>query len=297
MIQQFPMKALQALLPLAFAEDEGPGDVTSEAVIETGHRSRASLLCKAEGVLAGSPLVEAAFRYRGLAPRIEWTAHEGDAIHPGAVLAKVEGETAGLLLCERIILNFLQRLCGIATETRRFVEAAGPGTKILDTRKTLPGYRLLDKYAVAVGGGTNHRQGLFDQVLIKDNHAEACGTVRMAVDKAVKRVGRAYAVEAEVRTLDELETLLDAPVDVILLDNMDDADLRQAVKRAHEVAPHAKLEASGGMDLERVRRLRNAGLDFISVGALTHSVRAFDLSLKFGVTASASKTSGKNARR
>jgi nicotinate-nucleotide pyrophosphorylase (carboxylating) len=286
MIPAFPHKALQALLPLAFAEDEGPGDVTSEATLDAGHRSRAALLCKENGVLAGVPVMEAVFRHRGLAPRIEWLAREGDAVQAGQVLARVEEETRGLLVCERILLNFMQRLSGIATATRRFAEAAAP-VKILDTRKTLPGYRELDKYAVAVGGGVNHRHGLFDQILIKDNHAAANGSVRAAADRALARAGRAYKVEAEVRTLEELESLLDAPVDILLLDNMDDATLARAVARARAAAPHLKLEASGNMTLERARALRNSGLDFISVGELTHSVRALDLSLKIGSAAPA----------
>jgi nicotinate-nucleotide pyrophosphorylase (carboxylating) len=214
---------------------------------------------------------------------VEWKAREGDAIRSGQTLALLEGETRGLLLCERILLNFLQRFCGIATVTRRFVEALGrSSTRVLDTRKTLPGYRLLDKYAVAVGGGTNHRQGLFDQVLIKDNHAAACGSARIAAEKAAARYGRSYPIEAEAGTLEELESLLDAPVDSILLDNMSDARLRKAVWRARAAAPGIRLEASGNMDLARVRRLRNAGLDFISVGGLTHSVKSLDLSLKIG---------------
>jgi len=275
----FPHKALQALLPLAFAEDEGSGDVTSEATLDAGHRSRAVLLCKEDGILAGVPVMEAVFRHRGLAPRIEWLAAEGDAVKAGQELARVEDETHGLLVCERILLNFMQRLSGIATATHRFVEAAAP-VKILDTRKTLPGYRELDKYAVAVGGGVNHRQGLYDQILIKDNHAAANGSVRAAVSRALSRFGRSFKVEAEVRTLDEIETLLDAPVDILLLDNMDDATLAAAVRRVCEAAPHLKLEASGNMNLERVRALRDSGLDFISVGELTHSVRGLDLSLK-----------------
>ena len=281
MIPVFPHKALQALLPLAFAEDEGPGDITSEATLDAGHRSRGSLLCKEDGVLAGVPVMEAVFRHRGLAPRIEWLAQEGDAIQAGQTLARVEDETRGLLVCERILLNFMQRLSGIATATHRFAEAAAP-VKILDTRKTLPGYRELDKYAVAVGGGVNHRQGLYDQILIKDNHAAANGGVRAAADRSLSRFGRSYKVEAEVRTLEELESVLDAPIDILMLDNMDDATLARAIKRAREAAPHLKLEASGNMNLERVRKLRNSGLDFISVGELTHSVKALDLSLKIG---------------
>jgi nicotinate-nucleotide pyrophosphorylase (carboxylating) len=281
MIPAFPHKALQALLPLAFAEDEGTGDITSEATLDAGHRSRGSLLCKEDGVLAGVPVMEAVFRHRGLAPRIEWLAQEGDAVKAGQTLARVEDETRGLLVCERILLNFMQRLSGIATTTRHFVEAAAP-VKILDTRKTLPGYRELDKYAVAVGGGVNHRQGLFDQILIKDNHAAANGSVRAAADRSLSRFGRSYKVEAEVRTLEELESILDAPVDIVMLDNMDDATLARAVQRVREAAPHLKLEASGNMNLERAHKLRNSGLDFISVGELTHSVRALDLSLKIG---------------
>ena len=286
----FPMKALQALLPLAFAEDEGTGDVTSEATVDPRQQSQAVLLCKEDGVLAGAPALEAIFRFRGLAPHLEWKVQEGDSIRAGQVLARLEGPTRGLLLCERIILNFLQHLCGVATTTRQYAEAlAGSKTRVLDTRKTLPAYRALDKYAVAVGGGTNHRQGLFDQVLIKDNHAMACGSVEAAVKKAATRFGRAYKIEAEVRTLDELETLLDAPVDILLLDNMKETDLRKAVKRARALAPRIQLEASGNMDLARVKRLRNIGLDFISVGGLTHSVKALDLSLKIGTFASFDK--------
>jgi nicotinate-nucleotide pyrophosphorylase (carboxylating) len=283
----FPMKAFLALLPAAFAEDEGPGDVTSEATLDAGHQSRGALLCKEDGVFAGRAVMEAVFRHRGLAPRIDWLVEDGDAVRAGQVLARVEGETRGLLACERIILNFLQRLSGIATATRRFAEAAAP-TRVLDTRKTLPAYRELDKYAVAAGGGENHRMGLFDRILIKDNHAAACGSVRAAVDRAVARFGRNYVIEAEVRTLEELESLLDAPVDILLLDNMDDKTLKAAVARARSAAPHIKLEASGNLDLARVRKLRNLGLDWFSVGEITHSVKALDLSLKIGAFAAGS---------
>jgi nicotinate-nucleotide pyrophosphorylase (carboxylating) len=279
------MKALQALLPAAFAEDEGAnagaGDITSEATIDPEHRSKGALICKEDGVLAGVPVPEAVFRHRGLAPRIEWLVREGDAIRAGQILARLEGETRGLLLCERIILNFMQRLSGIASSARRFTEAAAP-TRVLDTRKTLPAYRDLDKYAVVVGGCVNHRMGLHDRILIKDNHAAACGSVRAAVDRAAARFGRAYLIEAEVRRLDELETLLDGPVDILLFDNMNDKLLKAAVARARAAAPHLKLEASGNLDLARVKKLRNIGLDFFSVGELTHSVKALDLSLKIG---------------
>jgi nicotinate-nucleotide pyrophosphorylase (carboxylating) len=291
-LPEFPMGALQALLPLAFAEDERGGDVTSEATLPRGDRSQGALICKEDGVLAGLPVVAAVFKHRfaqGHEPRLEWLVAEGATIHAGQILARMEGETHGLLVCERIILNFLQRLCGIATITRAYAQAAAP-SRVLDTRKTLPGFRALDKYAVAVGGGENHRFGLYDRILIKDNHAAACGSVRAAVDQAAawrhKKNG-SLLIEAEVRTLAEIDTLLETPVDILLLDNMDDVTMRAAVARvrahqhAHERAP-IKLEASGNLDLARVSQLRDAGLDYFSVGALTHSVKALDLSLKIG---------------
>lgn len=285
----FPHEALAALLPLAFAEDEGTGDVTSLATLPPGDRSHGALLCKEDGVLAGLPIVEAVFRHRdpaGRAPRLTWLVSEGASIRAGQVLARLEGGTHELLVCERIILNFLQRLCGIATVARAFAEAAAPA-QVLDTRKTLPGFRALDKYAVAVGGGVNHRIGLYDRILIKDNHTAACGSVRAAMDKALAyraATNRSLLIEAEVRTLDEVDSLLDTPVDILLLDNMDDDALKAVVARvrAHQAGARIKLEASGNLDLPRVARLRDAGLDYFSVGALTHSVKALDLSLKIG---------------
>jgi nicotinate-nucleotide pyrophosphorylase (carboxylating) len=288
----FPYDALAALLPFAFAEDEGTGDVTSLATLPPGDRSRGALLCKEDGVLAGLPIVEAVFRYRypaGEAPHLTWLVTEGETIRAGQVLARMEGGTHELLVCERVILNFLQRLCGIATVTRTFAEAAAP-SHVLDTRKTLPGFRALDKYAVAVGGGENHRIGLYDRILIKDNHAAACGSVRAAVDKAVayrQATNPSLLIEAEVRTLAEVDSLLNTPVDILLLDNMDDALMKTVVARvrATPASAHIKLEASGNLDLPRVARLRDAGLDYFSVGALTHSVKALDLSLKIGTFA------------
>jgi nicotinate-nucleotide pyrophosphorylase (carboxylating) len=231
-------------------------------------------------VIAGLPLIERVFRHRGFHPRIDLLRTEGDAVEPGDTLATLQGSLRALLLCERILLNFLQRLSGIATVARTYAQALeGSPTRLLDTRKTLPGYRALDKYAVAMGGGANHRMGLYDMVLVKDNHAEACGSVRSAVEKVHAHYAGKYTVEAEVRTLAELETLLDAPVDIVLLDNMDDATLKEAIAMARDRAPRLKLEASGNMDLERARRIRDFGLDYISVGALTHSVKALDISL------------------
>jgi nicotinate-nucleotide pyrophosphorylase (carboxylating) len=276
----FPAGAFDRLLPLAFAEDVGAGDVTTLASIPEGAEGRARLLCKQAGVIAGLPSLERVFAHRGSRPEISLLAAEGARVEAGTVAAELRGSLRELLVCERILLNFLQRLSGVATAARAYADAlAGSATRLLDTRKTVPGHRALDKYAVAIGGGTNHRMGLYDMVLVKDNHAEACGSVRAAVDKVHALHGGAYTVEAEVRTQEELESLLDAPVDILLLDNMDDAGLRRAVETVRARAPRLKLEASGNMDLERARRIRGIGLDFISVGALTHSVRAMDISL------------------
>lgn len=279
----FPAEAFDRLLPWAFAEDVGDGDVTTLATIEADAAGHAILLCKQTGVIAGLPSIERVFRHRGAHPDIRLRVPEGARVEAGTVVATLDGSLRALLTCERILLNFLQRCSGIATAARAYADAlAGAPTRLLDTRKTPPGYRALDKYAVAIGGGTNHRMGLYDMVLVKDNHAEACGSVRAAVEKVRALHGGKYVVEAEVRTLDELETLLDAPVDIVLLDNMDDATLREAVARVRARAPRIKLEASGNMDLERARRIRDLGLDFISVGALTHSVKGLDLSLDIG---------------
>jgi nicotinate-nucleotide pyrophosphorylase (carboxylating) len=276
----FPSDALERLLPLAFAEDEGSGDVTSLATIDEGAKGRARLLCKQAGVIAGLPAAEAIFSFRTAAVTCRAHRRDGDTVEAGDIVMDMEGSLRDLLVCERILLNFMQRMSGIATAAAAHARAlAGSKTRLLDTRKTLPGYRDLDKYAVAVGGGVNHRRGLYDQILIKDNHAEACGSVRAAVDKARARYGSAYVVEAEVRTLGELETLLDGTVDIALLDNMGDADLAEAAALARARAPGMKLEASGNMDLARLARIRDIGMDFVSVGALTHSVKALDLSL------------------
>jgi nicotinate-nucleotide pyrophosphorylase (carboxylating) len=282
-IPVFPFEAFDRLLPIAFSEDVGDGDVTTQATIDPEAVGQATLLCKQAGVIAGLPLLERVFRHRHSHPEIRLLAAEGDRIAAGSVVATFRGQLRALLTCERVLLNFLQRCSGIATAAREYADVlAGAPTRLLDTRKTPPGYRALDKYAVAIGGGTNHRMGLYDMVLIKDNHAEACGSVRAAVEKVHALYGGKYTVEAEVRTLGELETLLDAPVDIVLLDNMDDATLTRAVELARARAPRLKLEASGNMDLARARRIRDLGLDFISVGALTHSVKALDLSLDIG---------------
>jgi nicotinate-nucleotide pyrophosphorylase (carboxylating) len=286
-IPVFPKEAFERLLPWAFEEDEGLGDVTSIATIDETTMGFAIVLAKQAGVIAGLPLVESVFHFRGFSPKVSFHCEEGEFVKSGTRLITLEGPLRALLVCERILLNFLQRFSGIATTTNQYLQALqGSSTRLLDTRKTLPGYRLLDKYAVAVGGGTNHRMGLYDMVLVKDNHAEACGSVRAAVNKVNEKYGKQYQVEAEVSDLEELKTLLDAPVDIVLLDNMDDITLASAVALARAKAPMLKLEASGNMDLERIGKLRHLGLDFISVGALTHSVKALDISMDIQGTGS-----------
>ena len=277
----FPAADFDRLLPVAFAEDLGAtGDVTSDAILAPDARGQARLLCKQAGVIAGLPAIARVFAHYGVQPELKLVRAEGDEVEAGTELARLRGPLRALLSCERILLNFLQRFSGIATAARAYARALeGSPTQVLDTRKTLPGYRALDKYAVAVGGGRNHRMGLYDMVLVKDNHSDACGSVRAAVDKAQAAYAGKYPVEAEVRSLAELETMLDAPVDIILLDNMDDAALAACIAMVRARAPRLKLEASGNMDLARARRIKGFGLDFISVGALTHSVKALDISL------------------
>jgi quinolinate synthase len=267
------------LIELAIAEDIGPGDATSDSTLAPDARLQGRIVAKAPGVIAGLPVAEAVFRR--VDPSIEFAAHvaDGQEVMPGELVAEVTGPARRLLAAERTALNFLQRMSGIATLTRRFVDAvACTEATILDTRKTLPGYRMLDKYAVRMGGGVNHRMSLYDRFLIKDNHVDAAGGIRPAVERA-RAAHPALPIEVEVRDLDELREALDiAPaLDSILLDNMTLDEMRQAVDIAARQVP---LEASGGVTLDRVAEIAATGVDFISVGALTHSVQALDLSMK-----------------
>ncbi len=259
----------------ALAEDVGSGDVTTEATVPEGARARALITQKAPGVVFGIELAEASFRTLDAAIRSERLVEEGVWRDGGPVL-DLEGSARAILTGERTALNFLQRLSGIATLTARCVEAvAGTGARILDTRKTTPGLRLLEKAAVAAGGGTNHRIGLFDSVLIKENHAAIAGGVGEAVHR-VREAAPEMPLEVECRSLDEVEQALAAGAQRILLDNMSLAQLRASVER---VRGRAELEASGGVTLETLPEIARTGVDFISVGALTHSAPALDLSL------------------
>lgn len=286
------------LVASALAEDLGQtGDVTTQAIfgVEEG---RAFLVSKDRGVLAGTELFAEVFRQIDPGVILSFDYSDGSVLKEKDIVARLEGRVASLLSGERVALNFLSYLSGIATATRQYVEAVdGDGTggelpslsrgvrgevplgfpTVLDTRKTLPGYRMLAKYAVNVGGGRNHRIGLHDMVLIKDNHIDFAGSINTAVERVRTKWGDRYVIEVECRDLDEVKEALDCGCDIIMLDNMDTGTIDRAVS---EISGRAKIEVSGNMDLERIASLRESGVDFVSVGRLTHSVEAFDFSLK-----------------
>ena len=284
--------ALQWLLPHALAEDVGPGDVTTLATIPEGTPAVARFLAKEDGVIAGLAVAERVFLAVDPDLELTWSAADGDEVHKGDQPGEVRGRARSILVAERLALNTLQRMSGIATAAHRMAQAARPAT-VLDTRKTAPGLRALDKWAVHLGGAANHRTGLWDMVLIKDNHIAACGGVREAIEAAhryLQENNLDVPVECETRTLAELDAALAAHadgfrLDRVLLDNMavrtpdglDVSMLREAVRR---VDKRVQTEASGNVTLESVRPIGQTGVDFISSGALTHSVRALDVSLK-----------------
>ncbi len=277
--------AAGSLIRLALAEDLGDaGDRTSLATIPTATRSRAAFVARSVGVVAGLPVADLVCRAVSADLAFAPAVPDGTATERGTVLATVFGPLRAILAAERTALNFLQRLSGVASLTRTFVDAAaGFPAKVLDTRKTTPGWRLLEKYAVRAGGGTNHRVGLYDGILIKDNHlAGIGGDVRRAVEAARTYPGNAgLPVEVEVDTLDQLEHALAVRADIVLLDNMSLEQLRAAVARRDAVAPGVLLEASGGVNLATVRDIAATGVDRISVGALTHSAPALDIGLDY----------------
>ncbi len=275
----FPNPTIDRQIQWALAEDTGSGDITSEALIPAGARSRGKIWAKEEGVLAGIPVAERVFQLAGKLD-FQVKARDGQKIEPGQTLGWVEGSTVSLLKAERLALNFLQRLSGIATQTRQAVElTSSTGARIVDTRKTTPLWRWLEKYAVRQGGGFNHRLGLYDAILIKDNHIRAVGGIEKAVKRSRERAGHTLKVEVEVSSLTQLEEALAADVDIIMLDNMEIAEMEQAVKL---VNGRALVEASGGITLDRVAAISRTGVDLISMGSLTHSVRALDISLDLG---------------
>jgi nicotinate-nucleotide pyrophosphorylase (carboxylating) len=266
------------LVRRALDEDVGAGDITTEATVPERQRARGAFLVKAPCVVAGLDVAFEAFRQ--LDPDVVAKAfkRDGDQCAAGDLIARVAGQAQALLTAERVALNFLQRLSGIATVARRFVDAAGGQVTVLDTRKTTPMLRALEKYAVTAGGATNHRFGLFDAFLIKDNHVRAAGGVKPAIDLArLHRRDSSQIIEVEAQSLDQVDEAIEAGADIILADNLSIEEIRETVRRAHG---RAKVEISGGVTLDRLPDLAATGADFVSVGALTHSAPAVDISFE-----------------
>jgi len=275
------------LIRMALAEDVGPGDVTTEACIDPALEAEAVIVAKARGVLAGLDVARLVFNEVDPAVRLDFLVDDGDAVSPGQEVVRLHGPARAILIGERTALNFMQRLSGVATRTRQFVDRlAGTSTVLLDTRKTTPGMRQLEKAAVVAGGGANHRVGLYDMVLIKDNHIRAAGGLTAAVQRARAHAAPGLLVEAEAATFAEVEEACAAGVDRLLFDNMTIVEVARALTyidglRAGPDAPRRPLvEVSGGMTLETARPMAELGVDFISVGGLTHSAPALDLSLE-----------------
>jgi nicotinate-nucleotide pyrophosphorylase (carboxylating) len=276
------MTGLDRIIENALAEDIHTGDITTLAVMREKREARARLTAKEPMVLAG---IEAAARvFHLLDPRIIFTPlfSDGDTLETGDNIAEMTGDAAALLQGERVALNILQRMCGVATLTARYVAAVkGTKARVVDTRKTMPGFRILDKYAVRVGGGINHRTGLYDGVLIKENHITAAGGIGVAVSRARAWIPHTMKIEVETETLAEVAEALAAGADIIMLDNMNTATMAEAVAM---IAGRALVEASGGVNLETIREIAATGVDIISVGALTHSARAMDISMLLEVS-------------
>ena len=270
------------LLTLAFAEDVGDGDHTTLSTIPAEAMGRSRLLCKEEGIIAGIDVAEKVLHRIDPTIRMERFLKDGDLVKKGDVAFIAEGPVRSLLIAERTMLNIMQRMSGVATMTRRYQdELEGLHTRVLDTRKTTPGMRMLEKDAVAIGGGKNHRIGLFDMILIKDNHIDFAGGIKEAIDGAhayLKKIGKKIPIEVEARSLDDIHCILEiGGVDRIMFDNFTPELTREAVKL---VDGRTETESSGGITLENLRAYGEAGVDFISVGALTHSVKGLDMSFK-----------------
>ena len=276
-MSRLDFKQIDNLIDIALKEDVGTGDITTDTIIPPDQRAKALLTAKADGVIAGLLIAERVFRKLDSGVRWQNRVDDGKAAASKTVIAEVEGKLRALLTGERVALNFLQRMSGIATETSKYVSLLKSyRTKILDTRKTLPGHRMLDKYAVNMGGGTNHRIGLYDMVMIKDNHIKAAGNITKAVEAIKGKVAEGIKIEVETTNLDEVKEALEAKADIIMLDNMS-TDLMRKANRI--IDGKAKVEASGSMNLERLKEVAVTGVDFISVGAVTHSVKALDISM------------------
>jgi nicotinate-nucleotide pyrophosphorylase (carboxylating) len=273
---------IEEIIDRALAEDLGKGDVTTEALIFGDRQGTGLIMAKKEGILAGINVARQVFHRVDPELKVEVLLEEGARVKPGSEVARVSGSIASILKAERVALNFLQRLSGIASETNCYVEAVrGLPVRIMDTRKTTPGLRLLEKHAVRAGGGENHRMSLGDGILIKDNHLAALRSqglsIKGIVAKARQNSPQRLPVEVEVGTVAEASEAVEAGADIVMLDNMSLEDMRKAVKSIHG---RALVEASGGITLDNIRAVAETGVDFVSIGALTHSVRALDISLE-----------------
>jgi len=280
-MKSVPFEPLESALYLepvrrALAEDLGWGDVTTEATVPPTLRARGVILAKSSCIIAGTDVAAETFRQLDPAVYFEVKRRDGSRCEPGDIVAEVRGSAASMLTAERTALNFLQRLSGIATLTRRYVDAAGGGITILDTRKTTPTLRALEKYAVRAGGGTNHRGGLDDGILIKDNHVRLAGGVGEALAR-MKAARREMPIEVEAQSLADVDAAVAAGADIILLDNLSTDDIRQAIQT---IGGRAQVEISGGVTLERIPELARTGANYVSIGALTHSPQAADLSFE-----------------
>lgn len=272
---------LEASIRQWLEEDQGiSGDITSLVTIPEEHESIGIIHVKDDGIIAGLPVAEAVFRTVDEQIRFRTLVAEGSRVTKGTIIARVQGRTRSILEGERLALNLLQRLSGVATKTAEFVaELDGLSVRLVDTRKTTPGHRMLEKYAVRVGGGHNHRFNLSDAVMIKDNHIKASGGIRQAVTRARQGIPHTMKIEVEVETMEQVREALDAGADIIMLDNMPVIDMEQAVQLIRQQASHVIIEASGGVTLQTVRKIAQTGVDVISVGGLTQSARALDISL------------------
>ncbi|GAA4869852.1 carboxylating nicotinate-nucleotide diphosphorylase [Paenibacillus vulneris] len=277
---ELQMDLVKKSLKMWLEEDIGMGDVTTMSTIPPGQQSKGIIHLKDNGVIAGLPIAEAVFSLVDEQLHFEPKVQEGQAVSYGTVLAEVTGSTRSILLGERLALNLMQRMSGIATRTRQYVDALqGLPVRLVDTRKTTPGHRLLEKYAVRIGGGHNHRFGLYDAVMIKDNHIKGAGGIKEAVQAARSQIPHTMKIEVEVESMEQLEEALSAKPDIIMLDNMKTDQMRESVVRMKSQAPHILVEASGSVTLDTIHAIASTGVDVISVGRLTYSVQALDISL------------------
>jgi len=270
-------RQIRKIIETALAEDIGTGDITTGAIVGSELAGKAQAWAKDDFVVAGIDIFKEVFCCLDDRTQFQLRASDGQLVKKGDVVAEISGRLFYILQAERVALNIFQRMCGIATLTRKYVEAVrGTKAKILDTRKTMPGLRVIDKMAVSIGGGFNHRMGLYDGVMIKDNHIAAAGSITAAVEAQRKRLAHTLKIEVETKNLSEVQEALDCGVEIIMLDNMALEEMKKAVEL---IAGRALVEASGNVNLQRVAAIAATGVDYISVGELTHSVRAADISL------------------